>query len=464
MKTLSTRFKRIASTAAIVALIALAGAYAYIYPALRTGAGTIAHQLCSQAFVSGLPDDVTRDELLPNLVGLAMRISHYNVDRNRGTVDASLLGVHAHGAYIRGWGCRLDFGEPMQVLSSREDEAPVPLDDFAPEKPVITGSDKLAAALDNEFTDSPGVQPRHVKAVVIVKDEHIVAERYAQSFGVDTLVMSFSVSKSFTNALLAILVRQGRIDMNKPIAIREWQTTGDPRAKLLPDDLLRMASGLDAKEGDSGLDPANQMFYNRNDMAGYAASRQLKEAPGSEWEYTSMNTLLLDRVIGDTIGGGPQGVRDFAQRELFGPLHMHNVTTEFDGAGTFVGASHLYATPRDFARFGQLYLNDGVTPAGQRILPEGWVAYSRKSTLGTSYGAGFWTNDGSSEFAAYRVARGFPKDGFFASGNLGQRIYIVPSAHLVMVRFGYSKGPTFGMAEDLHLIKTALEETRGKGS
>jgi CubicO group peptidase (beta-lactamase class C family) len=177
-----------------------------------------------------------------------------------------------------------------------------------------------------------------------------------------------------------------------------------------------------------------------------------------------MNTLLLDRVIGDTIGGGAQGVRSFAERELFRPLDMKSVTMEFDGAGTFLGASHFYATPRDYARFGQLYMNDGVTPEGQRILPQGWVAYSRKSTLGSSYGAGFWTNDGPSQYAADRVAQGFPKDGFFASGNEGQRIYIVPSQHFVMVRFGYSKGPDFGIGEDLRLIKTALEETSTGGS
>jgi CubicO group peptidase (beta-lactamase class C family) len=116
---------------------------------------------------------------------------------------------------------------------------------------------------------------------------------------------------------------------------------------------------------------------------------------------------------------------------------MPNVTMEFDGAGAFVGSTWVYAPARAFARFGQLYVMDGIAPDGRRVLPEGWVAWSRRSTLGTSYGAGFWTNDGPSRLAANRVAGGFPKDGFFASGNLGQRIYIVPSQKLVVVRFGY---------------------------
>lgn len=469
MKTSRNRMKKHAVIAGVAILCALGAGYICLYPALETGAGTIAHQLCSQAFVSDLPQEITSNELLPNLVGPAMHLANYGIDGSAATVDASLLFVHARAKYRNGWGCRLEFDEPAVELAglpveqwkqgATESTMPVQSDSFAPPTMVATASPTLAAALDNEFIDAAGSEPRHVKAVVIVRNGHVVAERYAQHFGIDTAVMSFSVAKSFTNALLGILVRQGRLDMNRPAAVKEWQQPNDSRAKIRVDDLLRMASGLDAKEGDSGLDPANQMFYNRNDMAAYSASRPLKNAPGTEWEYTSMNTLLLDRIIGDTIGGGPKGVRDFAERELFAPLGMKSVTMEFDGAGTFLGASHLYATPRDFARFGQLYLNDGIALDGSRILPEGWVAYSRKATLDSSYGAGFWTNDGSSQFAANRVAQGFPKDGFFASGNEGQRIYIVPSAHLVIVRFGYSKGPAFGLAEDLKLLKIALAET-----
>ena len=135
---------------------------------------------------------------------------------------------------------------------------------------------------------------------------------------------------------------------------------------------------------------------------------------------------------------------------------MQHVTLEFDGAGTFIGSITCTHRRVRSARFGLLYLHDGVATDGRRILPEGGVAYSRRSTLGSSYGAGFWTNDGNSEFAAERVASGFPKDGFFASGNLGQRIYIVPSERLVIVRFGYSRDPSFGIGADLDLIAAAI--------
>jgi CubicO group peptidase (beta-lactamase class C family) len=202
------------------------------------------------------------------------------------------------------------------------------------------------------------------------------------------------------------------------------------------------------------------MLYAKDDMAAFAASFALRLPPRTEWEYTSSNTLILDRLLGTTVGGGAPGMRAFADKELFAPLHMDHVTMEFDGTGTFVGSAHVYAAARDYARFGQLYLDDGIALDGRRVLPEGWVAYSRRSTLGSPYGAGFWTNDGPSASAARRVARGFPKDGFFASGNRGQRIYIVPSQHLIVARFGYSPDPDFGIGEDLQLIDAAINALR----
>jgi len=163
-------------------------------------------------------------------------------------------------------------------------------------------------------------------------------------------------------------------------------------------------------------------------------------------------------MIGGKVGGGAAGMRAFARRELFDRLGMGDVTMEFDGQGTFVGSTYVYASARDYARFGMLYLDDGVAPDGGRILPEGWVAWSRTSTLGAPYGAGFWTNDGPSELAALRVSAGFPKDGFFASGTMGQRIYIVPSQRLVIVRFGYSAPPEYGIRDDIALIAAAIAE------
>ncbi|MGA8595520.1 MAG: serine hydrolase [Bryobacteraceae bacterium] len=229
---------------------------------------------------------------------------------------------------------------------------------------------------------------------------------------------------------------------------------------MTPNNLLRMESGLHAAETGSGFDPASQMLYDSRDMGAYAANRGLKIRPATRWEYTSIDTLLLDRMMSQTIGGGPAGFRQFAERELFEPIGLKHVTLEFDGVGTFVGSSHVYAPAREFARLGWLFLNDGVAPDGRRILPAGWAAYSRQCTLGSNYGAGFWTNDGLNAGAAWRVAHGFPKDGYFASGDLGQRIYIIPSQHLVISRFGYTTGHNFGIEADVKLIAATIVALR----
>ncbi len=450
------------------AVLAAGAAAAIVFDpgqAARVAAGLEAHAVCSAVFVQGVDGAATDREMVQLLAGPAGRLLSFKVDRAKPGVDASYAGiVHERADFTPGYGCRVR--HPGDIPLPPPD-APAPAaaaDGFAPRQAVTAASPSLAAAIDRVFAERPGEPAKHVKAVVVVRDGHVVGERYAPGFGVDTPLLSYSVAKSVTNALLAVLVREGRLRVDQPAGAPEWSRPDDPRARLTIEDLLRMRSGLDAAEDDSATSPVARMEFLTSDMAAFAAAHPLKRAPGTAFEYTSANTLILDRLIGDTVGGGAQGLKNFAERELFAPLHMSDVTMEFDGAGTFVGSTWVYASARDFARFGQLYVADGVAPDGRRLLPAGWVAWSRTSTLGTPYGAGFWTNDGPSRFAASRVAGGFPKDGFFASGNLGQRIYIVPSQHLVVVRFGYSHPPAFGIADDVALIKAAIAETRPAGA
>jgi CubicO group peptidase (beta-lactamase class C family) len=449
--------------AALIAVMVVAAAIRWRPDrALRVASGLTAQSLCSAIFISGLDPQSTQDELVkPMLPGFVGSLLRYQVDRTRKVVDASVAGlVPSHAAFTQGFGCRLVVDPLVKSPQPASPRDASPADSFAPPTQVATDDPAINAALTLEFTEDRATPPRLVKAIVIVKNGRLVAERYASGFTLDTPLLSFSVAKSFTNALLGVLVQQGRLRTDQTIGAPEWQRPGDPRAALVIDDLLRMESGLDAAETGTGFDPVAQMLYGKDDMAAYAASFPLKEPPRTRWEYTSANTLLLDRLLGATVGGGAPGLRAFADQELYAPLHMDHVTMEFDGAGTFVGSAEVYATARDFARLGQLYLNDGIGPDGRRILPEHWVDYSYRSALGAPYGAGFWTNDGPSLPATRRVASGFPKDGFFASGNRGQRIYIVPSEHLLIARFGYSLEPDFGIVEDLHLIDATIKALR----
>ena len=174
-------------------------------------------------------------------------------------------------------------------------------------------------------------------------------------------------------------------------------------------------------------------------MAAYAESMPLVSMPGAAWNYHDGNTVILAHLIRQASGGGASEMIRFARQELFDPLGMRNVALEFDASVNAEGSSQMLASARDWARFGQLYLNDGMA-GGKRILPEGWVKYSTTPTPGAwvGQGAGFWTNLGDSFGATYRTERGWPRDAFFAKGTIGQYVIIVPSERLVIVRLGRS--------------------------
>ena len=207
------------------------------------------------------------------------------------------------------------------------------------------------------------------------------------------------MTKSVTNAMLGILVREGRLSMTGPAPIKAWSGPADPRHAIAIDDLLRMASGIDfgqslSADWHSAFDPSAQMEFDAADEAGEAEKATLKFEPGTDWTYTNGNTLLLSRIIRDAAGGDADAVEQFLQRELLDKLGMAHATMEFDSVGTPIGSSHMWAPARDWARFGLLYLNDGVV-GGARILPAGWVNYSARLTPHSEtygYGAGFWTN------------------------------------------------------------------------
>lgn len=252
------------------------------------------------------------------------------------------------------------------------------------------------------------------------------------------------MSKSVINALIGILVGDGKLNLYAPSPVAAWSSPADPRHAITLDELLRMTSGLNLEESGSGFDPVSRMLFLERDMAGFAARANLKAKPGETWEYTSGNTLIASAILRDAVGGHAEDVWQFAARRLVNRLGMRNFLMEFDDAETPIGSTRIYASARDWARFGNLHLNDGVVN-GKRILPKGWVTYSTQQTLDSPYGAGFW------------VKTAIPADAYFASGNFGQRIVIIPSEQLVIVRFGITVDPPdFDMKGLLRLVKDVI--------
>ena len=431
--------------------------------AAHTATGFASHQLCSAVFVSKVdPDTFYRDAIAPT-GGPVKSLFSRRIDRERGEVTARFAGLVESRAIYRGAeGCLVEAGAPpANPPATLPPAAPSLLPEIAGPEPVETVNPTIRAALDAAFTETDGAPQRATKAIVIVHNGRVIAERYAPGYGVDTPVIGWSATKSVTNALLGILVRQGRLDMHAPAPVAAWADPKDPRHAITPDNLLRMNSGLDIGQSltasaRDAFDPSAQMVFEERDMAGYAERFPLKFAPGSDWNYTNGNTLLLSRIIRDKTGGTAQSVLDFAHRELFDKLGMQHVTLEFDATGTPIGSSHMLASPRDWAKFGLLYLNDGVV-GGQRLLPEGWVDYSASLTPHSEaygYAAGFWTNRGESGGGRYRIKAGIPADAFMARGSAGQYVAVIPSQHLVVARFGMA----FDKRNDLDMVARVIRD------
>jgi CubicO group peptidase (beta-lactamase class C family) len=456
------------AAAALAVTAAAIGAGIYFRPdrAIRVATGVVAHNVCSKVFVSGLDPETVFSETTERTGLRRLRsLLRFQFDRAARTVDASLAGRFAsHAGFHDGLGCVLLQGskEPYLLKSDidalKVPKAPPLLPDIAGPDLVEPSDPALRAALDHAFEEPAEPPFRRTKAVVVVHDGKLIAERYARGVGIDTSLLGFSMTKSVINALIGIMTQQGLTSPSLPAPIPEWRGAGDPRREKEVEHLLRMTTGLALDETNSGFDPSSQMLYLRDDTAGFAVQAPMIAAPGTRWHYSSPTTQILARIIRDAVGG-PEQMLAFAWRELFNPLGMRSVTLEFDGAGTLLGSTYMLASARDWARFGLLYLNDGVV-GGTRLLHADWVDFSAAATLDTDYAAGFWTNRSEHPHAKGRVRLGIPRDAFFASGDLGQRIVIMPRQRLVVVRLGDSVDPTGDIRGLGRLVKEVIAAVR----
>jgi CubicO group peptidase (beta-lactamase class C family) len=468
-----TRRRKIVFLATTIAFAGLALGAVRAHDVPKVATGFIADVLCSETFVSGL--DVRRNltetsDAMPGASLLTWAMD-YQVDRARKDVTVTLFGIgRSHAVYREGLGCTLEHGaEIADVALPPDDRQPALLPEIAGPAVVPPQSPELSAALDHAFTERAQPPYRRTRAIVVMKAGRIVAERYADGIGPETPLLGFSMTKSVISALTGILVRQGRLKLDGPAPVAAWTNPDDPRHAITVDQLLRhtaglaLGSSLQASLG-SAFEPVNRMKFTEDDMAAYAANMPLATAPGTVWKYHDGNTIMLAHLIREAAGGNPEGALAFARRELFVPLGMRHVTLQLDGAATIKGSSEMLASARDWARFGQLYLNDGVA-GGRRLLPEGWVNYSASATPNAwvGIGAGFWTNQGDSFGATFRIDHGWPRDAFFAKGTIGQYTIVIPSERLVIVRLGRSPNAPPQADGVFDLVRDVVAVTREKG-
>ncbi len=454
----------------VVATLALAGCSAWRVAQMpQVAAGFTSHLLCDDVFVTGVDPETAFAERLRPLPGMGLLAwaMRREVDRERQEVTVSIgEGIVSRARYRPGLGCVARPGAEALGTATPQAPNPSPSEALAPDPfgptPVPPVNERLRSALDRALTDPEGQPPHHTKALLVMRGGQLIGERYAQGYGVDTPVLGFSATKTFTNALVGILVRQGRLSLDQPAPMPEWADPADPRHAITVEQLLRQTSGLDLLQDNSGRDINARIMYMDRDKAGSAAAAPQAWPPGTHWAYTDTHYVLLSRLVRNAVGGDAAAVIRFAQRELLGPLGMRHAVLDFDATGTAIGSSHLLASARDWARLGRLYLDDGVVN-GRRILPEGWVQMSTTPTLDTGYGAGLWTNRRPDDVPGWGVPWGLskaPADAYFARGFMGQFVVVVPSRQLVLVRLAVSHHQGDDIAETNRIVGEVLDALR----
>jgi CubicO group peptidase (beta-lactamase class C family) len=433
---------------------------------LRVGANYSAKIVCSNVFLAGRdPDEVLRTDVqAPGiaLLGL-MRVS---VDRERRVVRAGLLGIIGDGLAVArpGTGCtvvpdgNLDFAMHVPTVSApgitsagAEPSAGAGPADWPAGNAVATDA-ALERLLADDTLAGPGI-----RAIVVVNHGRIVAERYGAGFSATTPLLGWSMTKSVLAGVVGVLVKEGRLALDQPAGAAAIGADGREAIRIA--DLLAMSSGLNFNEAYGTVSDVTRMLYLEPDMAGFARGQPLMHPAGEFWSYSSGTANILSRIAQDAAGAlGAQYPAD----KLFKPLGMTSATMETDESGTLVGSSYMYATARDWARYGQFLLQAGVWQ-GQELLPRGYVAMMASPVAASDgqYGHGLvwlWGSDAAVPGKNPDAAFGIPADTFWMAGHDGQSTAIIPSRELVIVRLGLT--PARDHYSPQPLVKAILEATR----
>jgi len=425
------------------------------------GTAYAAELICSGVFVMGRePDRVMQDDIFP--VNPILRHLDVVVDKAKTVVTASLFGMARRSALFRpGLGCTLVGKGGVEELR-KQAEGVVPMEFRPRPEPWPAGdrvdtqpSPQLAEALDQAFAPDTGS-----RAIVVVKDGRIVAERYGEGFSAETRFLGWSMAKSVNGTLIGTLVSQGILSLDAPAPVPSWQGAGDGRQRITLRQLLTMTSGLSFSETYVPGDDATAMLYRQDDMAAYAATRPMEAPPGTQFSYSSGTANILSHILFDAAGGSAKAAYDFARTHLFEPAGMTSAVFQPDATGSPVGSSYVYMTARDWARFGLLYLGGG-TLGWQRIVSADWVAEaSRPAKLAdgstVAYGMQFWLNGDGTAATPLRYPH-CPVDMYFAKGHNDQFAAVMPSRNIAVIRLGWNTGQPFDLDRHLSSILAALE-------
>lgn len=422
----------------------------YAWQAFPIISGYSAKMVCSCVYLSGRTVGSVEAEELGNY---PLSLAGVRLNREDSSVTATVFGMAKQKAIFRtGLGCTLinELSEeevrnqpvkPAWVPAINPDTVAWPMGDLLPDSfPAGIDRQRLHDAVQYAFTEQDQEKKWRTRAVVVLYDGQLVEEKYAPGFDRHTRLLSWSMAKSVTSALVGILVKQGKLDVKSPAAVPAWRSVKDGREQITLENLLQQTSGLAFEENYSKATDATNMLFRKADMGRYTAEHGLKDKPGSVFYYSSGNTNIISGIIRRTVG--EDAYQAFPAEALFHKTGMYSAVMEPDAAGNFVGSSYMFASARDWARFGLLYAQDGNWN-NERILPEGWV---QKSSTPVSvapkgeYGYQFWLNAGNPAGSANRTFPALPADMIYLSGHESQMVMIFPSRKLVVVRLGQTAG------------------------
>lgn len=480
---MSLKFKFVLT--AVLACIAVSSYYGA--KIIYVGAAYKARLLCSGIFVSKRVPKTILDIDLSYTINPLLPIIQTQINYKKCSVRAGWLGIiERRSTFQEGYGCNLGYAEnelktnasiacpqynPLQSVNN-----PVTTDTTAGHNSIIMPDNSgpiwpqkqwlhaktpngIAVAIDWAFTESNSQYLQHTRAVLVVYKGRIIGERYAPGITAHTPLLGWSMTKGVLNATTGIAVKKGLITVSQPVPISGWQQPQDLRSNITLDDLLHMSSGLQFDEDYNGpLGDVAQMLFLASDMAAYVVNKPLIHTPGKYFYYSSGDSMIISKILAQSVY--PMYLKDFIHQELFEPLGVSTAVIEQDGTGTLIGSSNMYASARDWARLGLLYLRDGKWKERQ-ILPVGWVQYSRTTTDPKGeYGAHVWRQI-PKEYRANpdTAAPDLPADAMHFIGHYGQAVTIVPSEDLVLVRLGLSKGPdgTWDQEQFIRMVLTGLK-------
>jgi CubicO group peptidase (beta-lactamase class C family) len=414
--------------------------------------------LCSAVFMTGLDPDFAAENVgyFTSPYEERARVTKREVDREKRAVHLTLpSGVVRTAVYTGDQGCvALPIGRdapyytPVEIESSLPDPSttPWPMGDVLPDGPLPPelDSEKVAAAVEAAFDPPEGM----TAAFVVTWKGRLIGERYGDGITMHTPLESWSMGKSLTATLMGILIQQGVYRLDQPAPIPEWQGEGDPRAAIRIQDLLRMSSGLRFRAPqDPEADPSLGYFDHHYVYTGtvnsfeWAATRPQQWPPNTVGRYRNSDPVLVNYLVRLGVEGRGEDYLSFPTRALFDKIGIRNLTPETDPYGNFLLQGYELGSGRDWARLGNLYLQDGVWN-GERILPEGYAEFV--STVAPA-----WEADGRPIYGGFFWINGeeslpIPKEAYYMAGAGGQYTIIIPSHDLVVARLGHYKGAQGG--------------------